>query len=54
LHDFVNILTGRGESRAPLSAGILSVQMCLLAREACRTRTVQEMSSLSRAKVAAR
>lgn len=47
LRDFVNVLTGKGESRAPLAAGILSVQMCLLAREACQTRTVQEVTPLS-------
>jgi hypothetical protein len=41
IEDFLNIVTGRGESRAPLEAGLLSVEMCLLARESCRTRGFQ-------------
>jgi predicted dehydrogenase len=39
--DFLSIVTGKGESRAPLEAGLLSVEMCLLARESCRTRGFQ-------------
>ncbi|MFN8541030.1 MAG: hypothetical protein U0232_26555 [Thermomicrobiales bacterium] len=41
IEDFLNIVTGQGESRAPLEAGLLSVEMCLLARESCRTRAFQ-------------
>jgi hypothetical protein len=48
--DFLAILTGRGESRAPLSAGVLSAQMCLLARESCRTNTFQEVRALGGAR----
>lgn len=44
--DFLNVLTGNGPSRAPLSAGILSAQMCLLARDSCRTNTYQEVGAL--------
>lgn len=44
--DFLAIVTGKGESRAPLDAGILSAQMCLLARESCRTNTFQEVRPL--------
>ena len=36
-HDFLEIIRGSGESRSPLAAGILSVQMCLMARDSCRT-----------------
>jgi predicted dehydrogenase len=35
-HDFLAIVTGSGSSRAPLSAGILSAEMCLAARDSCR------------------
>lgn len=44
--DFLNVITGKGESRVPLDAALLSVQMCLLARESCRTHTFQEVRSL--------
>lgn len=44
--DFLNVLTGNGPSRAPLAAGILSAQMCLLARDSCRTNTYQEVGAL--------
>ena len=46
-HDFLQIVTGRGTSRAPLAAGILSAQMCLLARDSCRTSTFQEVRDLT-------
>jgi predicted dehydrogenase len=35
--EFLNILTGKAPSRAPLEAGLLSVEMCLMARDSCRT-----------------
>lgn len=44
IEDFLNVITGQGESRAPLEAGLLSVEMCLLAREACQTRRYQTVS----------
>jgi len=40
LRDFLAILTGRGESRAPLAAGLQSAELCLLAREACQAQRV--------------
>lgn len=42
-HDFLAVLTGTGASRTPLETGVLSAQMCLLAREACRTNGYQEI-----------
>jgi predicted dehydrogenase len=47
--DFLAAITGKGRSRAPLAAGILSAQLCLLARESCRTNTVQEVRPLAEA-----
>lgn len=44
--DFLNVVTGRGESRAPLAAGLLSAHMCLLARESCRTSGFQTVEHL--------
>ena len=44
--DFIAVLTGRGPSRTPLGAGLLSVQLCLLARESCRTNTFQAVGEL--------
>lgn len=35
--DFLAVMRGTGQSRAPLAAGLLSVQMCLAARDSCRT-----------------
>jgi hypothetical protein len=43
--DFLGVLSGKGVSRAPLEAGILSVEMCLLARDSCRTGTFQEVAT---------
>ena len=45
--DFLAAIAGRGESRAPLAAGLLSAQLCLLARESCRTTTAQEVRPLA-------
>jgi predicted dehydrogenase len=47
--DFLNVLTGKGASRTPLEAGLLSVQMCLLARDSCATNTFQEFRPLGAA-----
>lgn len=44
--DFLHVLTGTGPSRAPLAAGLLSVQMCLMARESCRTGAFQPIPAL--------
>ena len=44
--DFLRVLTGAGRSRAPLEAGLLSVQMCLMARESCRLNTFQSICAL--------
>jgi predicted dehydrogenase len=41
---FINIITGQAPSIAPLDAGLLSVLMCLKARESARTMTFQEIS----------
>ncbi len=46
-HDFLRVMQGRGASRAPLEAGILSCQMCLMARDACQTHTYQEYQALA-------
>lgn len=41
--DFLDIVEGTGPGRAPLAAGLLSAQMCLLARESCRTGSFREV-----------
>ena len=45
-HDFLEIVTGRGTSRTPIQTGILSAQMCLLARDSCQTSTFKEIGDL--------
>ena len=40
--DFLAVITGTGTSRAPLEAGLLSVEMCLMARDSCRSGAFQE------------
>jgi predicted dehydrogenase len=45
-HDFLQVMRGRGGSRAPLEAGILSCQMCLMARDACQSHTYQDFHPL--------
>jgi predicted dehydrogenase len=42
--DFLKVMRGTGASRAPLSAGLLSVQMCLAARDACRSGQAAELA----------
>lgn len=44
--DFLAAINGEGVNRAPLAAGLLSAQMCLLARESCRTGTFQDIRPL--------
>lgn len=41
---FINIITGQAPSIAPLDSGLLSVLMCLKARESARTMTFQQIS----------
>jgi len=41
LRSFLDIMTGRAHSVAPLDTGLLSVLMCLKARESAATRTFQ-------------
>ena len=41
LRSFLDIMKGKAASVAPLDAGLLSVLMCLKARESARTRTFQ-------------
>jgi predicted dehydrogenase len=45
-HDFLDAIAGVGKSRTPLATGLLSVQMCLAARESCRTNSFQELPDL--------
>ncbi|HET8630317.1 MAG TPA: Gfo/Idh/MocA family oxidoreductase [Thermomicrobiales bacterium] len=40
--DFLHALAGQAPSRAPLDAGLLSCQMCLMARDSCREGAFQE------------
>lgn len=39
LHDFLAIVFGTGSSRATLQDGLISAQLCLLARESCETNS---------------
>jgi predicted dehydrogenase len=50
-HDFLQTVSGRGPSRAPLEAGLLSVAMCLAARDSCRASAFQPIASEQRAAV---
>ncbi len=45
--DFLAAIDGRGRSRTPLAVALLSTEMCLLARESCRTNTFQEVRPLA-------
>ena len=40
-HDFLRIAQGKGDSRSPIEAGIISALTCLKARESAETRTFQ-------------
>jgi predicted dehydrogenase len=41
--NFVKVMKGKENSVAPLSAGLISVLMCLKARESAKTKTYQEI-----------
>ncbi len=41
-HDFLAVIQGRGASRATLEAALVSTELCLLARDSCRTASFQE------------
>ena len=41
--NFLDVIRGRAPSRTPLEAGLLSVEMCLAARDSCRTGSFQEL-----------
>ena len=41
--DYIAIVRGTGDSRAPIHAGIASAHLCLMARESARTGTFQEV-----------
>ena len=45
-HDFLGCITSGARTRTPLEAGLLSVQLCLLARESCRLNAVREVVTL--------
>jgi predicted dehydrogenase len=45
--EFLAAIRGEGTGRASLSAGILSAQMCLYARESCRTNQFQDIVPFS-------
>jgi len=45
-HDFLGVLAGQNCSRAPLDAGLLSLQMCLMARDSCRKHSFEEFLPL--------
>jgi predicted dehydrogenase len=47
MHDFLGILTGTGRARATLADGILSCQLCLMARNACQTHAYQAFEPLA-------
>lgn len=43
LENFLDVIAGRAASRAPLAAGLLSAELCLLARESCRRRAFMDV-----------
>jgi predicted dehydrogenase len=45
-HDFLAILYGTGESRATLQDGLLSAQLCLMAKRSCQTNEFQRFIPL--------
>jgi predicted dehydrogenase len=46
VEEFLNAVAGNSTARAPLAAGILSAQMCLMARDSCQTNAFQEFQPL--------
>lgn len=53
-HDFLAILNGTGRSRATLEDGLLSAQLCLMAKRSCETSTFQTYQPLGAVAMAAR
>ena len=47
VEEFLSAVAGKETTRSPLSAGILSAEMCLMARDSCPTNTFQEVRPLS-------
>ena len=45
-HNFLKVIKGEAESVSPLSAGLLSVLMCLKAKESAETSTFREIEAL--------
>lgn len=45
--EFLNAVAGKQTTRAPFAAGILSAQLCLMARDSCRTNSFQEFRPLA-------
>jgi hypothetical protein len=43
VRDLLAVMRGKGKSRAPISAGIMSALMCLKARKSCETRKFQKI-----------
>lgn len=48
ISNFLDTLLGRAQSLSPLSAGLRSALICLMARESATTRTFQERSQVER------
>ncbi|MEA2531538.1 MAG: hypothetical protein QOG89_3182 [Thermomicrobiales bacterium] len=46
VEEFLNAVAGKETARAPLAAGILSAQMCLMARDSCQNNTFQTFQPL--------
>lgn len=46
--NFLDMIQGRAESVSPLSAGLRSALICLLARESAETRTFQDAAAVAR------
>lgn len=47
-HDFLAILYGTGKSRATLEDGLLSAQLCMMAKRSCQTSGFESYQPLSR------
>src|SRR5262249_8824331 len=50
--DFLAVIEGRGRSRTPLEAGIASVELCLAARDSCRTGAVLRLGRVGAGRAA--
>jgi predicted dehydrogenase len=53
VEEFLKAVAGQDTDRAPLTAGILSAHLCLLARDSCQTNTFQEFRPLSARQIVA-